>query len=87
MGSPSGEADRHDDEGPRIEVRVEPFWMGVTEITWDEYEVFMFSLDIERRAKGAEAGQVDIQWPEAKDVTARRAACRPAEARQQRTHH
>jgi len=42
MGSPEGEAGRKADEGPQIKVKIEPFWMGKFEITWDEYELFMF---------------------------------------------
>jgi formylglycine-generating enzyme required for sulfatase activity len=49
MGSPDDEADRGDDEGPVREVEVSPFWMGKCEVTWDEYEIFMFQLDIARR--------------------------------------
>jgi formylglycine-generating enzyme required for sulfatase activity len=41
MGSPDGEADRRADEGPQIEVKVEPFWMGKHEVTWSEYMTFM----------------------------------------------
>jgi len=49
MGSPDSEADRGDDEGPQHKVKVDPFWMGKYEITWDAYEVWMFDLDIQRR--------------------------------------
>lgn len=49
MGSPAGESGRNEDEGPQHEVQIEPFWMGKCEVTWDEYEVWMFSLDIQRR--------------------------------------
>jgi formylglycine-generating enzyme required for sulfatase activity len=49
MGSPATEADRNDDEGPQHEVAIEPFWMGKCEVTWDEYEIWMFNLDIQRR--------------------------------------
>jgi formylglycine-generating enzyme required for sulfatase activity len=49
IGSPAGEAERADDEGPQREVTVAPFWMGKYEVTWDEYEVFMFALDCQRR--------------------------------------
>jgi len=45
MGTPEGEADRRKDEGPRRKVRVEPFWMGKFEVTWDEYRLFMFHKD------------------------------------------
>jgi formylglycine-generating enzyme required for sulfatase activity len=43
MGSPDSEAKRKADEGPRHEVKIAPFWMGVTEVTWDLYRLFMFS--------------------------------------------
>ncbi len=49
IGSPAGEAERGDDEGPQREVTVAPFWIGKYEVTWDEYEVFMFALDCQRR--------------------------------------
>ena len=49
MGSPAGETDREADEGPRLKVRIEPFWMGKHEVTWDEYDVWTFNLDIQRR--------------------------------------
>ena len=41
MGSPEDEADRDDDEGPQVQVKVSPFWMGKFEVTWDQYEPFM----------------------------------------------
>jgi formylglycine-generating enzyme required for sulfatase activity len=40
MGSPDNEKGRSTDEGPQHPVRVRPFWMGKTEVTWDEYDVF-----------------------------------------------
>jgi formylglycine-generating enzyme required for sulfatase activity len=49
MGSPAGETGRKDDEGPQHEVQIAPYWMGRCEVTWNEYEIFMFSLDIQRR--------------------------------------
>ncbi len=49
MGSPDSEAGRKEDEGPQHEVEIEPFWMGKCEVTWDEYEIWMFNLDIQRR--------------------------------------
>ena len=30
MGSPAGEKDRKPDEGPQVEIKLEPFWMGST---------------------------------------------------------
>ncbi len=49
MGSPQDEESRGDDEGPRHEVEIKPFWMGKYEVTWDEYEIWTFELDIQRR--------------------------------------
>jgi len=49
MGSPASEKGRHADEGPRHRVRIEPFWMGRYEVTWDEYDIWSFNLDIQRR--------------------------------------
>ena len=43
MGSAVGEPDRREDEGPQRKVQVDPFWMGVHEVTWDIYRLFMFS--------------------------------------------
>jgi formylglycine-generating enzyme required for sulfatase activity len=41
MGSPADEPDRQDDEGPTVEIRVEPFWIGRSEVTWGEYRRYM----------------------------------------------
>ncbi len=41
MGSPEDEEDRQEDEGPQLEVSMEPFWMGKYEVTWSEYKEFM----------------------------------------------
>jgi len=42
MGSPDSEASRKPDEGPQHKVRISPFWMEKSEITWNEYELFMY---------------------------------------------
>lgn len=34
---------------------VDPFWIGRTEVTWDEYDVFVFGLDGPAAADGADA--------------------------------
>lgn len=39
MGSPVGEANRSEDEGPQHQVTVEAFWMGKTELTFEEYNI------------------------------------------------
>ncbi len=41
MGSPSDEADRHDDEGPQVEIKVPPLWVAKYEVTWSEYKLYM----------------------------------------------
>lgn len=40
MGSPDTEPDRREDEGPQHEVSVESFWMGVHEVSFEEYNIF-----------------------------------------------
>lgn len=50
IGSPANEPGRQDDEGPQAKVKVSPFWMGVYEVTWNEYELFMYP-DEERKFK------------------------------------
>jgi formylglycine-generating enzyme required for sulfatase activity len=42
LGSPTEEEGRDDDEGPRRQVQVAPFWIGTHEVTHDEYEIFRF---------------------------------------------
>ncbi len=42
MGSPASEKERKDDEGPQHKVKVDSFWMGKYEVTWNEYEMFMY---------------------------------------------
>ena len=51
MGSPENEADRKPDEGPQHKVKLDPFWMGAYEVTWNEYELFMYP-DEEKRMRG-----------------------------------
>jgi formylglycine-generating enzyme required for sulfatase activity/mono/diheme cytochrome c family protein len=57
LGSPAGEAGRKPDEGPQVKVKVEPFWMGKFEVTWSEYELFMFPEDEKKKrmARNSEA--------------------------------
>ncbi|MCL2711240.1 MAG: formylglycine-generating enzyme family protein [Planctomycetaceae bacterium] len=40
MGSPATEKGRKADEGPQVEVEVQPFWMAETETTWKHFEQF-----------------------------------------------
>jgi formylglycine-generating enzyme required for sulfatase activity len=41
MGSPATEAKRRADEGPQVEVEVEPLYMGKFEVTWELYNAFL----------------------------------------------
>jgi len=41
MGSPKFEVGHFGDEGPQHQVRVDGFWMGQFEITWDLYNLFV----------------------------------------------
>lgn len=60
MGSPESEANRNDDEGPQHEVKIQPFWMGKCEVTWQEYELWGLGLDLERRkAKSSQPTEYD----------------------------
>jgi formylglycine-generating enzyme required for sulfatase activity len=45
MGSPEDEKGRRPDEGPRHKVKVSPFWIGEFEVTWNEFELFMYPDD------------------------------------------
>lgn len=49
IGSPAGEAQRRDDEGPQQTVEIEPFWMSRCEITWDAYDTWAEGIDMLRR--------------------------------------
>jgi formylglycine-generating enzyme required for sulfatase activity len=40
LGSPENEQGHEADESPQVKVKIEPFWMGATEVTYDEYQLF-----------------------------------------------
>ena len=61
MGSPEDEPDRNDDEGPLHAVTISPFWIGKHEVTWDEYEQWMLSLERDRRAADATVSDADVK--------------------------
>jgi formylglycine-generating enzyme required for sulfatase activity len=46
MGSPANEPERAAEEGPQVEVKLEPFWMARCEVTWAEYDAW--STDTKR---------------------------------------
>ena len=67
MGSPAGEKGRKDDEGPQVEVAIEPFWMGKFEVTWEEYDSWASELDKQRRNVGQVAS---TEWDKIADAVA-----------------
>lgn len=46
LGSPAAEPGRRPDEGPQVEVAIEPFWMSTCEVTWVEYKAYMNMTDL-----------------------------------------
>ena len=48
MGSPETEPNRKPDEGPQVSIQLSPFWMGKCEVTWNEYELFMYPEEMKR---------------------------------------
>lgn len=51
MGSPNAEKGRLAEEGPVHPVVIKPFWMGKTEVTWDEYDLYWNAQDIAKEDK------------------------------------
>jgi formylglycine-generating enzyme required for sulfatase activity len=55
MGSPDSEAGHKPDESPVHKVKIDPFWMGRCEVTWNEFELFMYPNGAAKKvAAGAE---------------------------------
>ncbi len=71
MGSPESEAKRGPDEGPRHPVKIEPFWMGKYEVTWDEFEVFSYSLDIKKKEREKVDPTKQSDWEKLADAVTR----------------
>lgn len=63
LGSPDGEADRQEDEGPQHEVEIKPFWIEEHEVTWKEFE--QFALKYLRKSR-LDAGKA----PEGREIFA-----------------
>lgn len=55
MGSPESEAKRGKDEGPQRKVTISPFWMERCEVTWNEFEMFMYPEMKENKEAAKEA--------------------------------
>jgi formylglycine-generating enzyme required for sulfatase activity len=54
MGSSATEPGHKPDEAPQHKVKISPFWMGQCEVTWNEYELFMYP-DEEKRTRATVA--------------------------------
>jgi len=54
MGSPEDEPFRNQDEGPRVNVKISPFFMREVEVTWDEYLAFYAQTSGEGRTSDTE---------------------------------
>ena len=72
LGSPADEPERSEDEGPQVQVRVEPMWVGRCEVTWAEYKAYMatyrafksFEQIVNAAAtRGGGSGSVDSRSP------------------------
>ncbi|MBE7171103.1 MAG: SUMF1/EgtB/PvdO family nonheme iron enzyme [Williamsia sp.] len=55
MGSNAGEKNRKADEGPAREITVSSFWMGATEVTYDEYDAFFKDESVTRNQPAPDA--------------------------------
>jgi formylglycine-generating enzyme required for sulfatase activity/mono/diheme cytochrome c family protein len=49
MGSPDSEPGHNPDESPQHKVKIAPFWMGKCEVTWNEYELFMYPEEEQKK--------------------------------------
>ena len=60
MGSPKSEKGHFGDEGPQHKVKIDPFWMGKFEITWDLYELFLAREIDSKKPQKVMGKEVDI---------------------------
>ncbi|MBP7948570.1 MAG: SUMF1/EgtB/PvdO family nonheme iron enzyme [Verrucomicrobiales bacterium] len=63
LGSPDTEAGRKEDEGPQVSVKIDPFWIGACEVTWDQYMPFMITSEARWKdgsKKQLKAGDSDV---------------------------
>jgi formylglycine-generating enzyme required for sulfatase activity len=58
MGSPEEEMYRSEDEGPAFEVSVDSFWMGIHEVTFQEFLVYR-EKDLDKAPEGMEDWDAD----------------------------
>jgi formylglycine-generating enzyme required for sulfatase activity len=63
MGSPASEPFHFEDEGPQVEVKVGPFWMGKLEVTWAQYDLYAFGKRPAVAAGATPAGADAVSRP------------------------
>jgi formylglycine-generating enzyme required for sulfatase activity len=73
IGSPENEKGHKPDESPQKEVAIEPFYMGKTEVTWNEYLLFMYPNE-EKQARSKEIPAGAEANVKASDATSRPSA-------------
>src|SRR5947209_740660 len=57
IGLPAAKVQVHPLAGGVKEVEIKKIWIGKTEVTWDEYDIFAFQMDLteQEKAKGVDA--------------------------------
>ena len=55
MGSSPGDPMHKADEAPQHRVKVAPFWMGKFEVTWSEYELFMYPTEERKKRESLQS--------------------------------
>jgi formylglycine-generating enzyme required for sulfatase activity len=75
IGSPATEKGRDDDEGPQKKIELSSFWMGVTEVTFGEWDAFFKNMEVPQ-TKGIAvdavsrptAQYIDLTWGMGRDM-------------------
>jgi formylglycine-generating enzyme required for sulfatase activity len=67
MGSGANENGRRPDEGPQKKVKISPFWMGIHEVTYDEFLSFFNDESVSRNSQvdavtRPTAQYIDLSW-------------------------
>ncbi|EGV16219.1 SUMF1/EgtB/PvdO family nonheme iron enzyme [Thiocapsa marina] len=69
MGSPEDESGRRSDEGPRHRVRIEPFGIGKTQVTFGQYDAFCEATGrVKPEDRGWDRGErpvINVSWHDA----------------------
>jgi len=60
LGSPEDEEFRNEDEGPQKNIKIDQFWIGELEVTWDEYSLFMKETASEGRSQDKYASLAEV---------------------------